>query len=292
MSHHFVVQLIYVMWATKNQQYKIPSLVRNQLYHYLSTIIKSNEGKLYLAGGSHDHIHCLISMAPTISVSSMMRMIKSHTSKWIKYQTSVDPKFTWEDGYTAISVQNDRVDAVCKYILDDEKRHEKLSYKEELINLLKHQNIQFHEKYYMTNTHTKLLLHIVWSTKNRKACLAKSICASLYAEISKTVVKTGGIIHAIGGIEDHIHLLIETNRNIALSDVIKEIKVTATHWLASKDSIFSDFEWQQGYGAFSISFLTLEAVNQYIRQQEMHHKKSTSADEWNTFIMNKGLLVY
>lgn len=292
MSHQFAQQLIHIIWSTDNQQYKIPSAVNNQLYAYISTVIKSKEGKLYLAGGSHDHIHCLISLPPTLSISAMMRMVKSNSSKWIKHQQSIDPKFAWEDGYTAISVQHDRVDAVCTYIKDEGNRHEKMSYKDELSKILALQNIAYDEKYFLSNTHSKILLHLIWSTKNRIPFLDKSIRPFLYTEMANVVSKTGGICHSVGGIEDHVHLLIETSRNIALSDLINEIKVAASHWISLKGHTFQDFEWQIGYGAFSISLHTVEAVKQYIMQQEEHHKKATSNHEWNEFILNKGLPPY
>ena len=136
MTHHFVSQLIHVVWATADQQYKIPLPVRNKLYAYLSTVIKSHEAKLYLAGGACDHVHCLISLPPQLSISLFMRIIKSHSSKWIKQQQDIDAKFAWEDGYTAFSLQHDRQDAAYKYIQGEEKRHETSPIKMSLLNCL------------------------------------------------------------------------------------------------------------------------------------------------------------
>ena len=105
-----------------------------------------------------------------------------------------------------------------------------------------------------------------------------------------TVVKTGGITHAIGGIEDHVHLLIDAPKNLALSDLIKKLKVSSTHWVSSKDLKIQNFEWQTGFGAFSISLPTLDAVKQYILQQEEHHKTTSAKDEWNKLLLKRGQL--
>lgn len=276
------------MWATKNQDYKITPEIKNRLYAYLSTVLKSKGGKLYIAGGHHDHVHCFLSLPPTLSLSEMMQAVKSASSRWIKCQPSIDRAFAWEEGYTAISVQDDRVDAICSYIKDEGSRHGKISYKDELIKLLNAQSIAYQDEFVCRNTHCKLLIHLIWSTKKRTLSLPKSIQPSLYEKISDIVHKAGGIVHAIGGIEDHVHLLFEAPRNMALADVVKQIKVTTSSWLANQGSSWRDFEWQIGYGAFSISLPTLEAVKQYIMQQEEHHKSSSTTNEWNEFLIKKG----
>lgn len=286
MSHHYVQQLVHVLWSTENQQHAIPDKVRSQLYAYLSTVIRSKDAKLYVAGGTHDHIHCLISLPPTLPMAVLMREIKKHSSKWLKLEHALDLNFAWEDGYTAVSVQNDRVDAVCKYIKGDEKRHEKIGYNEELLTLLQRQNILFNDQYLLKNTHAKLLLHVIWSTKNRTTALDKEVRPSLYREMSDAVTKSGGVMHAIGGVEDHVHILIEASRTVSLADTVKEIKGAGSRFLSTRDN----FEWQTGYGAFSMSFSTFDAVKGYIFRQEEHHKKISYTDEWNEFIIKKGLV--
>jgi REP element-mobilizing transposase RayT len=290
MSHNFVQQLIHVIWSTENQQFKIPLTTRNELYAYLSTAIKDQQGKLYYAGGHCDHVHCLLSLPPTISVSDMMRKVKTGTSQWIKNKDNIGPKFSWENGFTVISLQQDRVDPVCSYIKGDEKRHDKMTYREELSNILKLQNISYNKEYFIRNSHSKILLHLIWSTKNRIPLLEKAIRPSLHQQMCATASENESIVHAIGGVEDHVHLLLEISRKTALSDLVKDIKVKATHWLSTKCQSFNDFEWQGGYGGFTISLPTLDIVKQYIMRQEEHHKVITSTSEWNEFVFKKGVI--
>ncbi len=291
MSHHTISQLVHVIWSTDNLQFSIPFSTRTELYAYLSTVIKSHTGHLYLAGGSYDHIHCLLSLPPTMSLAGMMRLIKSHSSKWLKVKSGIDSQFSWQDGYIAFSVQNDRVDSTCKYILDEAVRHEKVGYRDELARLLRLQNIPFDEKLLLTSTYSKLLLHLIWSTKNRTGFLHESIRPALYTEMTTMLRKLGALLYSIGGIEDHLHILIEAPRTTALANIVQEIKTVTAHWLPSKSPAFCDFAWQTGYGAFSISYPTIEAVKQYIMNQEDHHKIISPEDEWNRFLLRKGVPV-
>ena len=98
-----------------------------------------------------------------------------------------------------------------------------------------------------------------------------------------------GIAHAIGGIEDHIHLLMEVPKDKALSDLVRDIKSAGTQLLIKENP---SFEWQTGLGAFSVSLPTLDRVKQYIQNQEEHHKSKTTLKEWNEFLTRKGLLLY
>lgn len=289
MSHHFVQQLIHVMWATRNQEFTLTDSIRKELYAYLSTVIKSKEGYLLLADGSQDHVHCLISMPPVMSLSNMMQLIKSFTSKWLKTKSEIHPNFSWQDGYAAISLQDDRKGSVFSYIKNDVQRHCTMNYRDELTKILTMQNMSFNEKYLLESSYSKVFVHSIWTTKNRIPYLDKSIRPLVYSEISQAIKKSKGVTHAIGGVEDHVHLLMEIPKDMALSDIIREVKCSGINILKAHDS---SFEWQTGYGAFSISLSTVETVKRYIDNQEEHHKKSTTLDEWKEFISKKGLVHY
>ena len=275
MSHHFVQQLIHVMWSTRDQKFNLSNTIRNELYAYIFGVIKFKEGYLLLADGSHDHIHCLISLPPTISLSNMIQSIKGSSSKWIKSKTEIDPKFCWQDGYIAISLQEDRRQFVYSYIRKDEERHLTINYRNELLGILKMQNICILMKnIYLILPTQKYLVHFIWSTKNRIPYLEKSIRPSLYTELSRVICENKGNVYAIGGIEDHVHLLVEVPKDKALSDLVRDIKSAGTQLLIKKDPLF---EWQIGFGAFSISLPSLDIVKQYIQNQEEHHKSKTVA---------------
>jgi len=283
MSHSNVNQLIHVAWSTIDQQPLLLKSVRNELYAYITKIIRSKNGIVFCCGGSPDHIHLLFKLPPEISLSNLLSHAKAYTSKWLKARSDVDSAFGWQKGYIAFGVQENRLDNVCRYIKGDEERHQTTgqSYEDELRGLLNQQEIPFHEEYLLQNSHSKMCLHLVWSTEERVPILDKEFRESLYDHIRAAAPLNKGQIYSIGGVEDHIHVLMEVPRDIALSDLMKHIKTNSTHWLHGRNSDkFRLFQWQVGYGAFSVSFSCLDDTRRYIEEQEEHHRKYSFSDEW------------
>lgn len=96
------------------------------------------------------------------------------------------------------------------------------------------------------------------------------------------ISKNRGNVHAMDGVEDPIHLLIEMPKIKTLSNVIRDVKTTATRWIKGKDELKScDLEWQTGYGGFTMSYSTLDVVKKYIANQDEHHHKQTAKEEWD-----------
>jgi REP element-mobilizing transposase RayT len=89
-----------------------------------------------------------------------------------------------------------------------------------------------------------------------------------------------------------MHLLLEIPRAVALSDLMMTLKGATSHWIKSVEKKLDDFEWQVGYGAFSISYSTIDTVRQYILKQEEHHKATSYSNEWNEFVLKKGVIAY
>lgn len=137
----------HIVFSTKE---RIPALTadhREELFRYTWGILKNKNCHLYRIGGVEDHIHILTDLHPTISLADLVREIKTSTNKWIK-ENSVFPKFThWQDGYSAFTISHSDKDAVIEYIKNQEHHHRKLSFREELRELLKKYGIQFDEKY-------------------------------------------------------------------------------------------------------------------------------------------------
>lgn len=293
MTHSYVNQLIHAFWSTENQQFVIPPSIKNELHAYITSLVNSKNGKVFAIGGSADHVHLLFLLPPEISLAKLIGHIKAYTSKWIKARDSIDPLFSWQQGYSAFSTQGDRAEYISNYIKADENRHhsKKISYLEELKSILKQQEIKYHEQYFAQNTHTKILVHAVWSTYNRSAFLAKEIRPDIFTHIGDVITRCNGKLHAVGGIEDHMHVLMEAPKDKALADVIRDIKTGATHWIKNQDRTkYRDFEWQTGYGGFTISLPSLENVKQYIHGQEEHHRVRSFQDEWKEFLANRGVV--
>ena len=127
-------------------------------------------------------------------------------------------------------------------------------------------------------------MHIVFSTKNRQSFIDKNIQNELYAYISGISKNLETPVLAIGGVEDHIHILCSLSRKIALMTFIEEVKKNSSKWIKTKDSAYNNFYWQNGYGGFSVNPTEIEVVKKYILNQEEHHKKRTFQDEYRAFL--------
>lgn len=130
------------------------------------------------------------------------------------------------------------------------------------------------------STFTKLAYHIVFSTKYRKPLIDESLQTRLYQYIGGIIREQNGHLIEIGGIEDHIHLLVNLSALKAVADSIREIKANASKWANSILEQTSRFEWQKGYGAFTVSYSQLELVRNYIQNQRVHHSTKTFKEEY------------
>ena len=125
----------------------------------------------------------------------------------------------------------------------------------------------------MPQSYTNLIYHLVYSTKERRPLITENRKSRLYDYIGGMIRKRGGICLAIGGMDDHIHILTKLRPDKALSDVLRDIKANSTGWMHEVFPEMKDFMWQRGYGAFTVSHSQVEIVREYVLNQEEHHKK-------------------
>jgi REP element-mobilizing transposase RayT len=147
MADTFTQIYIHTVFAVQDRFCIISDEWKEELYKYIAGIIKNNNHKLLAINGVGDHIHILIGMKPSQSLSDLMQDIKAYSSKWINDKKLVRGKFSWQSGYGAFSYSYSQVDTVIKYIMKQEQHHHKKTFKEEYIRLLKVFAIQFDEPY-------------------------------------------------------------------------------------------------------------------------------------------------
>lgn len=136
----------------------------------------------------------------------------------------------------------------------------------------------------MAGSFTKIYYHLVFSTKNRIKLIDKDIQQDLYSYICGILKNENGYVIAVGGMSDHIHILCTVPPKVSLSDTIKKIKVASTKWIQGKGNLHQKFSWQPGYGLFTVSHSQLNAVADYIKDQEKHHNKLTYKDEFRLLL--------
>ena len=135
-----------------------------------------------------------------------------------------------------------------------------------------------------------LLVHIIFSTKNRKPFLKdENIRKELYAVMASSLQKQESLARIIGGTNDHVHALILLSRNQKLSKVVGEAKRVTSVWIKTKGDEYASFAWQSGYAAFSVSASLEDKVRQYVLDQKSHHAKQSLQDEVRTLLRKHGV---
>ncbi len=143
----------------------------------------------------------------------------------------------------------------------------------------------------MSNTFTQLYIHIVFAVKNRNALIDKTWEVKLYKYITGTVQKMGQKMLRINGMADHIHFLIGLKPDLAISDLVREIKKSSSSYIKEEKLTKFNFNWQTGFGAFSVSHSQLDKVINYIINQKVHHRKRTFKEEYIE-LLNRYMIEY
>ena len=133
----------------------------------------------------------------------------------------------------------------------------------------------------MAHSSTEIYLHVIFSTKGREPLIRPAIEPRLYKYFGGILAKRSVIIMRLNGTENHVHILFKYHPAVALSTIMKELKAYSTGWL--KKEGYTDFAWQEGYGAFSCSKSHLPVLYNYIDNQKEHHKRLTFEEEVQSF---------
>lgn len=136
----------------------------------------------------------------------------------------------------------------------------------------------------MSQSLSCILIHLVFSTKDRKPWLKESIRAEAHAFLAGCVRKLECEAFRVGGVDDHVHLAVRLSRTLAVADLTKEIKSASSKWIKSQSPSLGEFSWQKGYGAFSLGMSQKNALLHYIENQESHHRKETFQEEFRAFL--------
>ena len=140
----------------------------------------------------------------------------------------------------------------------------------------------------MSSTHLSLHYHVIFATKERQAIIAPSWRDRLHAFIGGVLREMEAIPQSIGGVADHVHMLVGLKATHSLSDVMRDVKRASSKWIHGTigDSAFA---WQEGYGAFTVSSSMREDVRRYIERQEEHHRTRTFREEYVEFLKRSGV---
>lgn len=143
----------------------------------------------------------------------------------------------------------------------------------------------------MPQSLSRIILHIIFGTKDRRPLIYKEISDEIYAYLATICKSLKSHPIKIGGAPDHIHIAATLPRTITVSDLLEEIKKSSSKWFKGKDDRLKDFAWQAGYGAFSVSESQLNNLISYIERQEEHHRCKTFKEEY-LGLLNKYCVEY
>ncbi|KQW96160.1 IS200/IS605 family transposase [Flavobacterium sp. Root420] len=141
----------------------------------------------------------------------------------------------------------------------------------------------------MSQSFTKLWIHAIWATKSCQELIDFSIEKKMYDFIWQELTELGCPVRIINGMPDHVHVLFLQNPQKTISDIVKQIKGSSSHFINREELILEKFAWQEGFAAYSVSESQLDAAYNYIKNQKEHHLKKNGQDEFDDFVKLHGL---
>jgi REP element-mobilizing transposase RayT len=136
----------------------------------------------------------------------------------------------------------------------------------------------------MSQSLAKILIHLIYSTKNRQRLIHDDIRDELHRYTAGILKELESPAILINSVEDHIHILYTHSKNFSLSKIVEEVKRSSSKWIKTKGPGYSGFHWQTGYGVFSVSQSGVNEVVKYIQSQKEHHQRKTFQEEYREFL--------
>jgi putative transposase len=141
----------------------------------------------------------------------------------------------------------------------------------------------------MPQSLSKVIVHIVFSTKNREPWLDSDVRPRMLAYLATICRDLDAELVHVGGVADHVHVLSTLPRTLSQAQLIAQIKKASSKWIKGLDTRYRGFFWQRGYGAFSVSPSQLEAVLRYVETQPEHHRTRTFQEEYRELLRKHGV---
>jgi REP element-mobilizing transposase RayT len=138
---------IQLVFAVKGRENLLQKPWRDEVFKYMSGIIKGKNQKPIIVNGVSDHVHVFVGIRPSMSISDLVRDIKNNSSNFINEHKFIKGKFSWQEGYGAFSYSHSQIKNVYQYIANQEEHHRKKTFKEEYLDFLRKFEIEYNEKF-------------------------------------------------------------------------------------------------------------------------------------------------
>ena len=134
-----------------------------------------------------------------------------------------------------------------------------------------------------------VILHIIFSTKDRAALINPETRPKLHAYLATVARNADCEAYRVGGVGDHVHIALRLSRTVTIAKLVEELKTSSSKWMKAQSPMLAEFAWQRGYACFSVGPTDLEALNEYIDDQDEHHRKRTFQEEFRMFLKKYGV---
>ena len=141
----------------------------------------------------------------------------------------------------------------------------------------------------MASSLVKINIHLIFHVKSTSVKMRTEHLEEIFRYIGGVVKHIGGVPIVVGGMPDHVHILTSLPKTMSVSDFTREIKAGSSKWMESLNPCYEKFEWQEGYGAFSVSASQIDKTARYIGGQAEHHQKRTFQEEYKQFLAAYGI---
>ncbi len=141
----------------------------------------------------------------------------------------------------------------------------------------------------MPQSHARLHVHLIFSTKHRARTITDPVRDVLHAYMATVFKNLGCPPVLVNSVADHVHILFELARTVSVSQAVEEVKKSSSKWIKTQGAEFATFAWQAGYGAFAVSESNVPTVRNYIACQQEHHRRTSFQDEYRAFLERHGM---
>jgi REP-associated tyrosine transposase len=147
MAHTLTNLLAHIIFSTKDRVSSIKTGIATDLHAYIGGIAREAHATALVVNGTTDHVHVLARLSAALAVADFVRLIKSNSSKWLHETHANQRLFGWQNGYAAFSVSESNTHSVIRYIAEQERHHQHMTFQEELLQYLKKNNIEYDERF-------------------------------------------------------------------------------------------------------------------------------------------------
>lgn len=141
----------------------------------------------------------------------------------------------------------------------------------------------------MPQSLSNVILHIIFSTKNREPWLDSGVRSRMHRYLATICRDFGAELVQVGGVSDHVHIVTALPRTLSQAQIVEQLKTASSKWIKALDARYRNFFWQRGYAAFSVSPSQLDAILKYIEGQQEHHRTRTFQEEYRALLRRHGV---